>query len=422
MDKTEQRYMDYFKNIDDYEYIKSYRKGDILPNGKIVGDNPYIQVKHKFCGRIYEVVASAFISSGTRCNKCCGKYENSFAYHIEVELGLDINKVWDFERNKINPYHITKASNRKVWIKCQEKEYHSSYEVTCDKFTRGRRCPLCSKKSGKVHAKDSFAQYHIENTDINFIEKYWSDKNIESPWEIAPMSDKKIWIKCQNEEINKLNGLAKKEYHPDYEIQVKEFTKGGRCGYCHPSGKNPKVHIYDSFGYYNFDKVQSWSLNNEISPFRVTKSSNIEYKFICETCKEEFKKDLSSIYFENSWCSKCVSKYKGEREISRWLRDNKIFFETQKQYDELLSDKGVCLRYDFYLPDYNLLIEYQGEFHDGNLNGSNRSFYSIETQQEHDRRKRKFANSNNIDLLEIWYYDFKNINNILQTKLENKEK
>ena len=38
-------------------------------------------------------------------------------------------------------------------------------------------------------------------------------------------------------------------------------------------------------------------------------------------------------------------------------------------------------------------------------------------QQEHDRRKREYAKQNNIDLLEIWYWDYDNIEDILSNKL-----
>lgn len=38
-------------------------------------------------------------------------------------------------------------------------------------------------------------------------------------------------------------------------------------------------------------------------------------------------------------------------------------------------------------------------------------------QQEHDRRKREYAKSHNIELLEIWYWDFDNIEEILDKRL-----
>ena len=50
------------------------------------------------------------------------KYEESFAYYIEVELGLDINKIWNFEKNIVNPYEIFKGCGKKVWLYCLEKD------------------------------------------------------------------------------------------------------------------------------------------------------------------------------------------------------------------------------------------------------------------------------------------------------------
>ena len=76
------------------------------------------------------------------------------------------------------------------------------------------------------------------------------------------------------------------------------------------------------------------------------------------------------------------------------------------------SDKH---RYDFYLPEHNLLIEYQGQFHDGTAHQQSKK--EFERQQEHDKRKREYAKDNNIKLLEIWYYDFDNIEEILNKEL-----
>ena len=45
----------------------------------------------------------------------------------------------------------------------------------------------------------------------------------------------------------------------------------------------------------------------------------------------------------------------------------------------------------------------------------------FEIQKEHDRRKREYAKSHGIDLLEIWYWDFDNIEDILYNYLRNKD-
>ena len=75
------------------------------------------------------------------------------------------------------------------------------------------------------------------------------------------------------------------------------------------------------------------------------------------------------------------------------------------------------LSYDFYLPQYNLLIEYQGEQHEKFVERFHKSEEDFIIQKEHDRRKKKYTKDNNIKLLEIWYYDYENIEEILDKYL-----
>ena len=82
-----------------------------------------------------------------------------------------------------------------------------------------------------------------------------------------------------------------------------------------------------------------------------------------------------------------------------------------------MSDNNRHLSYDFYLPDYNLLIEYQGQQHEYAVDwfGGEEKFVR---QQEFDTQKRNYAKNHDIHLLEIWYYDFENIENILTKELK----
>ena len=75
------------------------------------------------------------------------------------------------------------------------------------------------------------------------------------------------------------------------------------------------------------------------------------------------------------------------------------------------------LSYDFYLPQYNLLVEVQGEQHERPIRqfGGEEQF---QKQIEHDKRKREYAKSHGYKLLEIWYYDYNNIEEILNRELE----
>lgn len=113
-------------------------------------------------------------------------------------------------------------------------------------------------------------------------------------------------------------------------------------------------------------------------------------------------------------CPYCRSS-KGEKSIREFLNNSDIKYIEQKQFDDLLGLGGGKLSYDFFLPEFNILIEYQGEFHIGvpELQSEN----ALKTQQEHDRKKREYARSHNIELIEIWYYEKDKTHEILSNKL-----
>ena len=111
-------------------------------------------------------------------------------------------------------------------------------------------------------------------------------------------------------------------------------------------------------------------------------------------------------------CPKCKGT-KGETRISNFLDENNIIHECQKGFDDLKFVKSLF--YDFYLPEYNLLIEYDGEFHYRPI-FSEKSF---NTEKQRDDLKNKYALEHGIDLLRIPYWDFDNIENILENRLLN---
>ena len=74
------------------------------------------------------------------------------------------------------------------------------------------------------------------------------------------------------------------------------------------------------------------------------------------------------------------------------------------------------LRFDFYLPDYNLLIECQGEQHKRWIEGW-QTKKDFEDLQIHDKRKKDYCKKNNIKLIEIWYNEIDKIEEILINKL-----
>ena len=126
------------------------------------------------------------------CKQC-----NSFAQWLIDTYGENaLELYWDYDKNTVDPWEISRGCHIKIWIKCQEKDYHGSYETSCNTFINGARCPYCNKKSGKIHPLDSLGQYVIDNYGEEFLWKVWSDKNKISPFNISFGSNKKVWWNC----------------------------------------------------------------------------------------------------------------------------------------------------------------------------------------------------------------------------------
>lgn len=109
-------------------------------------------------------------------------------------------------------------------------------------------------------------------------------------------------------------------------------------------------------------------------------------------------------FLKSKGCPKCYkTKSKGEIKIENFLLIHHITYKMNYLIKELNN-----LSYDFYLPDYNIFIEYQGQQHYFPVNyfGGEKHFI---IQQEHDRIKAEYAKNNNIELIIIPYTEYSNI-------------
>lgn len=102
-------------------------------------------------------------------------------------------------------------------------------------------------------------------------------------------------------------------------------------------------------------------------------------------------------------------KSKGEYKISQLLNKLKIKYDIQKTFPNCNSESGNLLKFDFYLPDYNILIEYQGKQHYQNIEyfGGQAGF---EKRKFNDNQKVEYCKNNNLKLLLIPYTDYHLLN------------
>ena len=332
----------------------------------------------------------------------------------------DILDRWDYELNNYKPNEVCYGSSRKkYYFKCP-KGVHKSELKDIVSFINGQEGSI------QCNSCNSFAQWGIDNLDENFLDKYWDwEKNTKNPWNISYGSHNFVYIKCQE-----------KDYHGSYKVSCNEFINGSRCSFC--SNFYGRVHPLDSLGTLYPQVLEIWSDKNKKSPYEYTKKSNKFAWWKCPDGKhEDYYRKISDANRYNFRCPECQYS-KGEESISNYFikkgfikidqcdfirlidkdKYNKNYYIPQKEFDGLIGLKGGLLSYDFYIPKLNLLIEFQGIQHEKYIKGFHKSYEDFLKQLEHDKRKKEYAQSNNINLLEIWYYNFDRIEEILERELD----
>lgn len=259
------------------------------------------------------------IKDELRCPTC-----ESFAYYGYENIDSDfLNKYWNNELNiGIDPWVISKCGDTQIFLRCQNKEYHGFYKTTCINFHKGVGCPYCNNKT--IHPNDSFATYHINHTDVDFVSKYWSDKNEKSPFEYAPFANKKVWLKCQN-----------KDYHPDFLIDCGNFTMGKGCPCC----CNRIVHPLDSLGNKIPNCLEYWSDLNDKSPYEYSPNNDAKAWWKCENiCHADYERSINGSVISDFRCPACV-----ELNRESFLQGKVSKYITEKYGYTLLHERNCSI-------------------------------------------------------------------------------
>jgi len=126
---------------------------------------------------------------------------------------------------------------------------------------------------------------------------------------------------------------------------------------------------------------------------------------VCIICPEhgEFWQTPHN-HLKGKGCPIC-SESKLEKKVRNFLIENKIKFETEKTF-EWLKNEGQ-LRLDFYLPDYNIAIECQGEQHFKPIDFAGKGIEwakkILKENKKRDLIKRKLCKEHNIKIIYIPY-------------------
>lgn len=135
-------------------------------------------------------------------------------------------------------------------------------------------------------------------------------------------------------------------------------------------------------------------------------------RVLCKKHNYEFSPYAGNHLYRGTGCPKCDLS-KGELEIERVLIMLEVDFEIEKKFPGCIYISQ--LSFDFFVPSRNLCVEYQGEQHYRPMGyfGGEKTFSDT---CRRDEIKREFCKQNGIDLLDIPYFEFDDIEGILRVE------
>lgn len=411
------------------EYIEELKIKN--PNLEVLGEyiNSKTKIKHR-C-KTHDYVWDIFPSNalkGCGCHKCGGNYQRTHQEYVE-EL-----KIKNPELEVIGQFTDIKT---KVSHRCLI--HNIIFDKTPSEALTGSGCQQCHIDKTIAKRTKTHEQYvnelAIANPNIEVIEKYSGAEHkilhkckiCEYEWSSIPsnMLNKKGCPKCSkkyhrthDEYVNDVKSINPNLDVVDTFIDVKTKIRH-RClihniewmttpdsvlnsmGLCSQCIKELSIRRFTKTHEQYVQELSIVNPNIEVVGNYSKASEHIRHK--CKICNHEWMTTPSNLLSGHS-CPMCnISN--GEYQVKKWLEDKCINYEPQKKFVDCRD--VFSLPFDFYIPDYNICIEYDGEQHFKPVSfgsGNKKRVEEIfEYTQRHDKIKTEYCERNGIKLIRIAY-------------------
>lgn len=289
-----------------------------------------------------------------------------------------LNTVQFIERSLVihnNKYDYSKSnyinSRVKVTIICPT---HGEFEQISGVHMVGHGCPKCKAEITSIRCKHSKEEFIQKARKIHGNKYDYSDIEYIN-------SGIKVTIICSK--------------HGNFEQTPNHHLQGIGCFYCGVESRVIDINLFIE----NCKKIHG----NRYDYSKVDYThNNTKVTIICHK-HGEFKQRPSG-HLQGKGCPRC-SKSKGEIAIENILNKYKI----KNEYQYRIPDEKYDLWYDFYLPEYNVLIEFHGKQHYEYIHFFHRTLEGFKEQKKRDAFIKWLAKEKNIPLIEINYKDFKEL-------------
>ena len=269
-------------------------------------------------------------------------------------------------------YKGTKYSHK---VLCK-KNNHINF-IRLDNFKRKHKCPQCTRHNPYTEKE---VKEYIESFGYKMLNHY---KGIHD----------ELLLQCPNNHI--------------YKTSFNSFKSNNcRCGKC----KNIET---ASKRKYSIEYIREYMKSFGYTLLTDKYINNKQRLEIMCGKGHIFQMSFSKFKNSNHRCPLCKMT-NGEQEIEEILKDFNILYNYQYPFDDCKNKE--CLPFDFYLPQYNCCIEYDGEYH-YHYNYFGNTLLDLMNRKYKDNIKTNYCQQNNIKLIRIPYWDFNNIKNILKQQL-----
>ncbi len=227
------------------------------------------------------------------------------------------------------PDEFVTTYNSKIKIFCHE---HGEFTQGIQTHLSGKGCPACGKQRAINKVKSTNEQF-ISKAELKHGNKYTYDlidyvNNIKKIIITCPAHGNFLQIPVDHLSGRGCPQCAKNSFAAKMRYTNKDFIE-----------KANRVHNFK----YSYDKVNYTTDKNKVA-------------IICPVRNHGVFNQVANQHLVGAGCPKCRESF-GERTISEILDKYKINYERQYKIN------GYRYRYDFYLPDCNIYIEYNGRQH-----------------------------------------------------------
>ena len=377
------------------DFVK-YFKNPVDATKYVAGSEKSINAVCPMCGYEKNIKICNLIRFGFACNEC---YKQKYG-HYRASHGHWTNEVMqEYLDENCHGYVIIdscRVKNRsgsalKVLLQCPNLN-HKPYWTYWKNILDGYQCELCYREQNNQTKWNADKAYELfNNNGFCMLNK---EDYVDSKTPVA-FSDTDGFIYMSN--IGNMQKYASGER--------KSFSK----------------YVGNPYAVYNIQHF--CELYRPDYSFVSTEYTGSDKQYIFRyngDFKEgmEFPREFYSTInlFINRYTSHpALSMSNGECLAVEYFNKHKIKYIPQKRYDDC---KDVyTLPFDFYLPDYNLIIEIMGEQHAYPIEafGGQEKF---DAQIRHDKIKRDYLKSNQIHCLDIWYYEFDQMEKLILDKIQ----